>query len=745
MMRFYLLAVGLIAAVWYFSPGLALGTAACGLFASAAASAWFGGFRVGAAAVSFGVIGLIFPRPGGLRADHFAVDSVSGVATFAVGGLLAVEFVARRRSAEELRRSIEQWYRLRDETARDGVCVVDLEGRTTFVNKRLAQMLGFASRDMIGRPFSAFVIERDRPRLEEALLPRNQSPKGGFDIRFRHGDGSKIFTTLAARPIRDEQGRTRSFLIDVVDVGESRRLESERLKALLDLARGEERYRRLTESNIIGIIHADLGGSVLEANDAFLRMVGHDRVDIVADRARWIDMTPPEYRERDQNGIRQLWVSGVCDPYEKEFIRKDGSRVPVLVGAAALERYPREWIGFVVDLTRLKTAERKLAAALEAAEAAGRAKDRFLAVLSHELRTPLTPVLAAVSAALEDADLDDEIREILELTLRNVELEARLIDDLLDVTRISRGKLQLNKEIVDFHSLIHRTVEICRDEAREARVELLVDLDAADRHVEADPARLQQVLWNLVKNAVKFTPPEGNVSIATENIEPDRVALRVSDNGIGIEPAQLSKIFDAFEQGEADTPRRFGGLGLGLSISRAIAQAHGGTLEAESAGKGRGATFTLKLPLVPAPSTEIPALGVVPTETGNSVSLRILLVEDDPDTLRVMTRLLTKKGHRVVAASLVSSALVAAAAESFDLLISDVSLPDGTGLELMRGLRDVQRIPGIALSGFGMESDIQKSREAGFEAHLTKPVNFQKLDALIRRIFEKKERSVPSS
>ena len=742
MIQFYLLSIALIALEWLLSPWLAPGTAACAMFAAVAASTWFGGVKPGLATVSLGLFSLLLPLNGGLRAHAFAAGTASGAAAFAIGGLILVEIVGRRRRAERSRREIEHWYRLRDETSRDGVCVVDLEGRTIFVNRRLARILGFAPRDMIGRPFVAFAVKRDRPRVERALEMRRETPNEGVDVRFRHGDGSKIFTSLSARPIRDERGETIAGLVVVLDIGESRRLESERLKALVDLARGEMRYRRLTESNIIGIIHADLGGNVLEANDAFLRMVGHGRVDIVADRARWIDMTPPEYRELDQDGIRQLWVSGVCDPYEKEFIRKDGSRVPVLVGAAALERYPREWIGFVVDLTRTKTAEHKLATALESAEAAGRAKDRFLAVLSHELRTPLTPVLAAVSAALDDSDLTDDTREILELTLRNVELEARLIDDLLDVTRISRGKLQLNKEVVDLHSLICRTVEICRDEAREGRVELAVESSAIEHHVEADPARLQQLLWNLVKNAVKFTPPDGRVAITTHNLSQKEISLQVSDTGIGIEHEQLTKIFDAFEQGEAGTTRRFGGLGLGLSISRAIAQALGGTLDAESEGKGKGATFTLRLAAVPPPSTETPAVLAGQNGLSSRRSLKILLVEDDVDTLRVMSKLLSKRGHRVSSAGNVASGLALSAAESFDLLVSDISLPDGSGLDLMRALSVDRCMKGIALSGFGMDGDLQNSRDAGFDAHITKPVNFQKLDALIQEIAAEIEEAV---
>jgi signal transduction histidine kinase/ActR/RegA family two-component response regulator len=371
------------------------------------------------------------------------------------------------------------------------------------------------------------------------------------------------------------------------------------------------------------------------------------------------------------------------------------------------------------------------------ANAASRAKDRFLAVLSHELRNPLTPILLAASAMLKgDAA---PARSTLEMIQRNVELEARLIDDLLDVARIGRGTFRLALETLDAHDSIHRAVAICQEEADAAGLAIELDLAADSHHVQADPARLLQVSWNLIRNAAKFTPAGGRLTIRTSN-RPGRVGdregrflvMEFRDTGVGIEPALLGRIFEPFEQGDAELRGRQGGLGLGLAIGRAIAEAHGGVLTAESDGLNSGSTFRLELPTVPAPASppeaEPPALRPAPT----APRFRVLLVEDQQDTLRFLAMVLRTRGQEVVEAANLAQARAAASEARFDLLLSDIELPDGTGLELMRELRDTGTILGIAMSGYGSEEDVSQSRAAGFAAHLTKPVDLAALEAVIR-------------
>jgi CheY-like chemotaxis protein len=380
-------------------------------------------------------------------------------------------------------------------------------------------------------------------------------------------------------------------------------------------------------------------------------------------------------------------------------------------------------------------------AARAEAEAANEAKDRFLATLSHELRTPLTPVLATVTALLDQSTTPAASRDVLEMIRRNVHLEVRLIDDLLDLTRIRGGKLHMKREVVDAHKLIHQVVEICRDELRAADLRLVLDLAARRRAVDADPTRLQQVLWNLLKNAIKFTPPGGTVTVSSRDQNggsPDapsnQLVIAVHDTGIGIRPDLLPRIFDIFEQGGVSSTRRYGGLGLGLTISRSIVEQHGGRLVGASAGEGRGATFTLEIPTASTPS-RIPT--IEPMHPAAATSLRrrkILLVDDNVDTLNYLAEILTQKGHDVRTATRMDAALRIASEVDTDLLISDIELPDGTGLQLMSALRSTRPVPGIALSGFGSSDDIELSHAAGFAIHLTKPVDFRTLEEAIEQL-----------
>jgi signal transduction histidine kinase/response regulator RpfG family c-di-GMP phosphodiesterase len=367
-------------------------------------------------------------------------------------------------------------------------------------------------------------------------------------------------------------------------------------------------------------------------------------------------------------------------------------------------------------------------AARTEAERANLAKDRFLAMLSHELRTPLTPVLTSL-LSLEFEELPETIRPTLQMIRRNVELEARLIDDLLDLTRISKGKVQLSLEIVDAHELLRNAIEICQSDIDQKKLVMAVDLAAPRVQLEADPARLQQIFWNLIKNAVKFTPKGGELRIRTSNDEEGCFRVEVSDSGVGIDPESLPKIFKAFEQGER---AHLGGLGLGLAISKSLVETHKGRITAESAGRGKGATFTAILPLSEEQAVK-DANGSSHSAAARK-SLRILLVEDHADTNRSLTQLLRRRGYHVQPAHNVADALDVAANEDFDVLVSDIGLPDGTGVDLMRELQRAKPIPGIALTGFGMEEDIQKSHAGGFDHHLIKPVDLNKLDLLIQQM-----------
>jgi PAS domain S-box-containing protein len=467
--------------------------------------------------------------------------------------------------------------------------------------------------------------------------------------------------------------------------------------------------------------------------------------------------------QEDRDRVHEI-VQQVLDPagegsYDAEYrtIWPDGSIHWIVArGRCFFEgkgdtRKAARFIGTALDITDMKEAELRVARAKEQAEAANRAKDRFLAALSHELRTPLTPVLLTAAAREHDPEISEDLRADMALIRRNVELEARLIDDLLDLTRISRGKLKLNVRPIDPMRAIHAAIGVCEDEIQGKGLRLTIQGPSQQALVRGDTARLQQIFWNLIKNAVKFTSAEGRIEIRCD-VQPDqnRFVARVSDNGIGIEPDVLPRIFDAFEQGDDKTAKEFGGLGLGLAICRVLVDMHGGHLTADSQGKNRGATFTVELPLAPQPdaSSFVPTIAARiaalqdhshPVVTGSpsgadsaqQKSLRILLVEDHDATSRVVAMLLRQLSHQVTAAPTVADALRHVEESKFDLLISDLGLPDGTGLELMRQIRSKYGLTGICLSGYGMDRDLLESREAGFVEHLIKPVDLPRLRSAI--------------
>ncbi|MEO7597633.1 MAG: response regulator [Opitutus sp.] len=394
-------------------------------------------------------------------------------------------------------------------------------------------------------------------------------------------------------------------------------------------------------------------------------------------------------------------------------------------------------VAVITDITDRKLAEQQVAAARDTAVEASKAKDEFLARLSHELRTPLNPVLLLASEAAGNPSVPAEIRADFETIAQNVTLEARLIDDLLDLTAITRGKITLELQPVQIHSVLHDALVMMRQEIGKKQLRVTMKLQAPEHTVSGDDMRLKQIFWNVIKNAVKFTPDGGELVLRTE-VDSGRRNIRVhiADTGIGLTPEEIARIFAAFAQGDhaANGSGRFGGLGLGLVISRMLVQLHSGAIQATSDGRNRGATFTVELPLSVKSSEEsgtpAPKTTSSPAQMFRAMSeaRRVLLVEDHAPTCATLTELLSRRRFHVVAARSLAEARDAAMRETFDILISDIGLPDGNGCDLMSELRERLAIPGIALTGYGMIEDMQRSRAAGFVTHLTKPVSIVSLD-----------------
>lgn len=388
----------------------------------------------------------------------------------------------------------------------------------------------------------------------------------------------------------------------------------------------------------------------------------------------------------------------------------------------------------------LETQRKELQRLFAEAQQANARKDQFLATLSHELRTPLTPILTAVTATNPRDLQPEELDELFATIRRNILLEARLIDDLLDLTRISRGKLLLEMAPSRAHDVMEHAIETCREEILGKEIRLIVTLHAERQTIVADSARLQQVFWNLLKNAVKFTPRQGEIRVSSRVLAGDRLEIVIQDTGIGIAPEVMPNIFRAFEQGVEEIPRRFGGLGLGLAIASALVEAHHGQIRAESAGRDQGAAFFVELPLVSAEvsTPQAPVNSAVPEQV-TEVAGRVLLVEDHVDSARVLSSFMRRRGLKVSVARNIEEAVEVFQRDRFEVIVSDIGLPDGTGLDLLTQLSAIRRVPAIALSGYGTEADLARSEAAGFQEHLVKPVEWPKLNAALTRLLTRSQ------
>jgi signal transduction histidine kinase len=361
---------------------------------------------------------------------------------------------------------------------------------------------------------------------------------------------------------------------------------------------------------------------------------------------------------------------------------------------------------------------------------ANRAKDVFLATLSHELRTPLTPVVGWIKL-LRSGTLDEKsVAQALDAIERNAWLQSRLIDDLLDTSRIATGKLHFEPKPTDLNATVKVAVDTVRATAASRNIELSMTLWPSSWIVLGEPVRLQQIAWNLVSNAIKFTDPGGKVNVTT-HLAGKHAQLTVVDTGVGIEPEFLPHVFDRFRQADGSTSRRHGGLGLGLAIADALAKMHGGRLEAKSDGVGRGATFSLRMELAP---TDKVAAETVDTKRHSFTGLEVLIVEDSPDTLLLLSTIFRREGATVTTASSAAEALSLAVTNRPHLIISDIGMPDVDGFQLLEQLRllpGLGAVPAIAVSGYASEEDRERALAVGYLALVPKPIDVEILFSLI--------------
>jgi PAS domain S-box-containing protein len=658
---------------------------------------------------------------------------------YAVCGI-STDITDRTRTEERLRRTHDTFYKLIQNDP-FGVYVVDADFRLRQVSLGAQKVFATVPDPLLGRDFAEVLRHVwAEPFATEAIetfrhtLATGEPYVAPSTVRQRQDTDDVEAYDWRIERVRLPDGRY-GVVCYFYDLSERQQFEA----ALRD---SEERFRQLADAmpQIVWVTRAD--GYHEYFNRRWYEFTGAP--DGTTDGEGWNALFHPKDRERAWAAWRHSLTTG--EPYEIEYRLRHhsgeyrwtlGRALPILDADGAVAR----WYGTCTDIDALKQLQREredlLArerVARAEAERASEAKSEFLATLSHELRTPLAPVMLTVSLLENHPALASELREDVATIRRNVELESRLISDLLDLTRIEKGKLQLDEQDVDVHLVLRSAVDICQ---REASAHLVTDLRARRHVVRGDSTRLQQVFWNLIINAIKFTGEQGTITVRSANTGEGCIRVEVSDTGVGIDPAVLPRLFTAFEQGEVRAARQQAGLGLGLSISKKLAELHGGTITASSEGRGKGATFAVELPTVEALVPPPTAQPVRPSHAFRP--LDVLLVEDHEGTLNVMLRLLRGLGHRVTGVTSAASAVAAAQQGEADLMICDLGLPDGSGLDVMRAVRDKFEGRAVALTGYGMESDIGASRAAGFAEHLTKPVDLAALEAAIDRLVVSKK------
>ncbi len=637
--------------------------------------------------------------------------------------------ITLRKDAETALRKSEARLRLTLEAGAMGTFEVDLQTGSGVWNSMEFELLGLKPGEREAGPETFFDHVHPDDRLTVEAQWNEASRTGTFNAEFRiiradgqerwlAGKGSFVhdnFETLSA-PNAQKSVRFLGVNYDITD----RKRTEQALR--LQIAK----TNRLIESNIIGVVFSDTQ-RITESNDAFLAMVGYTRAELEAGAIHWRKMTPVEHTLADDRALQELEERGVCTPFQKEYFRKDGSRVPILVSAAAIEPNLPNYVCFIQDMSRIKEVEHQL-------READRRKDEFLATLAHELRNPLAPIrngLQVMRLAENNRAAVDQARNMMERQL--VQL-VRLVDDLLDVSRISRGKIELRREPVPLSAVVNSAIETSRPLIEKMGHELSIELPKKTVLVDADLTRLAQVFLNILNNAAKYTERGGRIQLTT-NFQDDQIVVSVKDNGIGIAADQLPRIFEMFSQVARGLERSQGGLGIGLSLVKRLVEMHGGAIEARSEGLGKGSEFIVYLPL--AKSTHTQQTEEREERIGGLPSLRILVVDDNIDGADSLATMLQMKRIETRIAYDGEEAVTLAREFQPHVILLDIGLPKLDGYEACRRIRAQcgrRKVVIIAQTGWGQQQDRHRSQEAGFDYHLVKPLDATDLLKLLANI-----------
>jgi PAS domain S-box-containing protein len=633
--------------------------------------------------------------------------------------------------------------------AYDAIFLRDSSNRITLWNRGAERTYGYTQEEALGR--SPHELLQTVPPVSLEAIYESLRRDGYWEGELLHTrkDGEQIVVDSRWATVLDSGGRLTSVLEITRDVTGRRRAEA-----------GLRQAAAIIENSDDAIISKDLNGIILSWNPGAERLYGYTAAEAVGQP---VTMLIPEDRPDEEPSILERIRRGErIQHYETVRRHKDGALIDVSLTVSPV----RDAEGRVVGASKIardirgqkraqKEHERMLAVETELraqAEEANRLKDQFLATVSHELRTPLTAILGWAHM-LRNNQLDgDSALRAFETIERNARAQAQIIEDLLDVSRAITGKLRIDVRPVDPHSFIEAAVEAVRPAAEAKAIRLQKVLDTGVVTVSGDPVRLQQVVWNLLANAIKFTPKGGRVQVRLERVD-SHVEVAVSDTGAGIAPEFLPYVFDRFRQGDMKTTREHGGLGLGLSIVRHLVELHGGSVRAESAGAGQGSTFTVLLPLAPVYTTEPPERRVHPAarETLPAFDcpdrldgLRVLVVDDEADTRELLKMGLGQCGAEVTTVGSAAEALEEISKSAPGLLISDIGMPGEDGYDLIRKVRALPpesggRVPAIALTAYARVEDRMQALRAGYQMHVPKPVEMAELAAVAASLVRRHE------
>lgn len=632
----------------------------------------------------------------------------------------------------------EHQFRTLAENSPDVISRLDREFRHLYVNSAITPATGLAPADFIGKTHADLGLPAAiyRPWLERNQGVFETGQGCSYEFQFPAPDGMRHYFARIV-PELDATGAVATILGITSDITELKQTEQA-------LRTSETRFRRVLESNMMGMGFWDSAGQISLANDALLHLIGYTQADVQAGQLSWQAITPSKYAEQDAAALQEIAAVGFCQPFEKEYRHRNGDRIPILCGGASFEDDNGSGVFFVIDLTAQKAIEKECdrllkleRAARESAEATNRVKDEFLAVLSHELRTPLNPILGWTKLLQTRQFNPEQTARALQTIERNARLQAQLVEDLLDVATILRGKLKLNFSPVNVIAIVTAAIATLQLSAQVKRIALVTHFDASTGEILGNADRLQQIIWNLLSNAIKFTPQGGQVQISVQPMA-GFAQIQISDTGQGITAEFLPYIFDYFRQSDSSKTRLHGGLGMGLAISRHLVELHGGTIEAASPGLGQGTMFTLRFPfLQPDDALTLNRdRGSAQRLETRLTGIMVLIVEADQDSQDLMRFVLEQAGAVVLTATSVGEALRLLDHTHPHILISDMGMPDEDGYSLMQQIEFLQpelaqTLHAIAIVPLTTDIDRPSALAAGYQRHLIKPVE---PDALIAAV-----------